>query len=206
MKQIMQGDIEKRFSFIESEDLYRVTIYLDPRYKNKLFSSSIITDQVKVTIARLCAQLSRINKRTTIEDKSPSKKQKGDDSGKSNKFKTVSNTMISILTSNSDDETEESSAERTIAETEIDGYHKQKRITVTSTESLQWWKKMENIYPNLVKGASQYLCCPPSSVPSKQLFSSVGLIYNTKQKQLSLEKAEKLLFLKKNLPLLNFKY
>ena len=59
MKQIMQADIEKRFSFIESEDLYRVATYLDPRYKNELFSSSIITDQVKVTLARLCARLSR---------------------------------------------------------------------------------------------------------------------------------------------------
>ena len=154
----------------------------------------------------MCTTFS-VNKKTTIEDESPSKKRKGDDSLKSNKFKTVSDNDLYILGSSSDEETEELAAERTTAEAEIDGYHKQKRITGTSTESLQWWKKMENVYPNLVKVGSQYLCCPPSSVPSEQLlFSSVGLIYDTKPKRLSPENAEKLPFLKKNVPLRNFKY
>ena len=80
MKEAMKADLARRFSSIESEDLYRVATYLDPRYMYKLFSSSFIIDQVKVTVVRLCEQLSTGNKRTAIEDEAPSKRWKTDDS------------------------------------------------------------------------------------------------------------------------------
>ena len=37
MKETMKADLARRFSSIESEDLYRVAIYLDPRYCTNYF-------------------------------------------------------------------------------------------------------------------------------------------------------------------------
>ncbi len=95
--------------------------------------------------------------------------------------------MTSILASSSDDEAdlgEESlSLKRTVIE-DIEKYHKEKRISGTSQDSLQWWKTMKSVYPDLAKIACQYLCCPPSSIPSEQLFSGAGLIYDAKRKRL----------------------
>jgi hypothetical protein len=52
----------------------------------------------------------------------------------------------------------------------------------------------------------QYLSAPPSSVASEQLFSGAGLVYEEHRNRLRGEKAAKLLFVKYNLPLINFEY
>lgn len=65
---------------------------------------------------------------------------------------------------------------------------------------------MKIVYPDLARVACQYLCCPSGSVPSEQMVGGAGLIYDAKCKRLLPEKADTLLFLKKNLPFLCFKY
>ena len=47
---------------------------------------------------------------------------------------------------------------------------------------------------------------PASSVPSEQLFSKTGLIYDPQRSRLDPSRAEKLLFIKANLPLFEFMY
>ena len=111
--------------------------------------------------------------------------------------------MNQILSSSSDenDEPTESNVVK-----EIKAYHKQKRIRGSNEDALKWWNQHSGDFPNLVKIVRTYLCCPPSSIPSEQLFSSAGLIYDEKRTSLLADKAEKLLFLKSNLPLLKFNY
>lgn len=205
MKEAMQADVEKRFSWIENEDLYRIATYIDPRYKSKFFSSSHVTDQVKSSLARVCEEL----RQTTIleeEDGEPRRKRRRDDMSETpTTCGTLDEAMTSILASSSDDEAENSSVV-TLLMKDIEKYHREKRISGTSQDSLQWWKTMKTVYPDLAKVACQYLSCPPSSVPSEQLFSSAGLIYDAKRNRLLPEKVDKLLFLKRNLPILNFKY
>ena len=84
--------------------------------------------------------------------------------------------------------------------------HKEKRIKGSKEDALKWRNQHSGDFPNLVKIVRTYLCCPSSSVPSEQLFSSAGLIYDEKRTSLLADKAEKLLFLKSNLPLLKFNY
>ncbi|MPD04930.1 Zinc finger BED domain-containing protein 4 [Portunus trituberculatus] len=205
MKEAMRADVEKRFSSIENEDLYRIATYIDPRYKSKFFSSSHVTHQVKLSLARVCEELCQ----TTIleeEDGEPRRKRRRDDMSETPATcGTIDEAMTSILASSSDDEAENSSV-RTLLMKDIEKYHTDKRISGTSQDSLQWWKTMKTVYPDLAKVACQYLSCPPSSVPSEQLFSSAGLIYDAKRNRLLPEKVDKLLFLKRNLPILNFKY
>ena len=62
-------------------------------------------------------------------------------------------------------------------------------------------------FPRLVEHAIKYLTPPPSSVPSEQWFSVVTEIYgNKKRNRLSLKAAQKMLFLKKCLPMIDWKY
>ena len=54
--------------------------------------------------------------------------------------------------------------------------------------------------------ARKYLSAPPGSVASERLFSTAADIADEKRNRLAAEKVEMLLFLKKNLQLLNFDY
>ena len=54
--------------------------------------------------------------------------------------------------------------------------------------------------------ATKFLSIPPFSASSERLFSSAGDIISKERNRLGIEKAEKLLFVKKNLPVLDYKY
>ena len=70
---------------------------------------------------------------------------------------------------------------------------------------MDWWKTKLK-YDKLSHLAQGYLSAPPASVPSEQLFSAVGLLYEPLRNHLMGEKAAKLLFIRYNLPLLKFDY
>ena len=73
-------------------------------------------------------------------------------------------------------------------------------------DPLLYWKQNEQSKPILAKVAHQFFCAPPGSVPSERLFSTAGDIADDKRNRLLPDKAEMLLFLNKNLRLLNFEY
>lgn len=72
--------------------------------------------------------------------------------------------------------------------------------------SLLWWKQNGSEFPNLGKLAIKYLCPPPSSVESERLFSAASSVYTENRNRLAPENAEKLLFIMKNMKIVNFKY
>ncbi|KOB68218.1 DNA-directed RNA polymerase [Operophtera brumata] len=82
-------------------------------------------------------------------------------------------------------------------------YKKEKRLPLNE-DPLVCWKGNAYKYPRLLPIVRLYLSAPPSSVASEQLFSGAGLIYEEHRNRLKGEKAEKLLFIKYNLPLFNF--
>ena len=74
------------------------------------------------------------------------------------------------------------------------------------TNVFTWWTGHEAEFPFLQKLAKRFLSCPPTSAASEQMFSSVGQIYTDYRSRLLATNAEKLVFLKKNLPLINYDY
>lgn len=67
---------------------------------------------------------------------------------------------------------------------------------------LQYWKSNMSRFPALTKAACKYLSAPCTSVDSERLFSAASHIVDEKRNRIQCEKAEMLLFVKKNLPLL----
>jgi len=73
-------------------------------------------------------------------------------------------------------------------------------------DPILYWKACSHVYPNLSAVARRYLGAPPSSVDSERAFSAAGNICTDKRSLLSASKMEMLLFLEKNLPIINFHY
>ena len=70
------------------------------------------------------------------------------------------------------------------------------------TDSLTWWLDNAWRFPLLSGLAKRYLAPPPSSVASERLFSTAGDVLTDNRSRLLPEKAEQLIFLKVNMPLL----
>ncbi|XP_030052870.1 zinc finger BED domain-containing protein 4 [Microcaecilia unicolor] len=93
--------------------------------------------------------------------------------------------------------------EETPAETSVKRYLAEP-IEVMSTDPLAYWAHKAAVWPDLAKVAQHFLSCPPTSVPSKQVFSMAGDIVSPHHSQLAPELVEQLVFIKINLPLLGF--
>ena len=75
-----------------------------------------------------------------------------------------------------------------------------------SEDPLLWWKINEKYYSNLLPVSLKYLSAPPTSIYSERLFSTAGNVFEEKRSSLLPENGERLIFIQKNLSLLNYKY
>nr|CAI5825472.1 unnamed protein product [Callosobruchus analis] len=79
-----------------------------------------------------------------------------------------------------------------------------KKSVSSDVDPLTWWKVKKRNYEQLLPVVRNHLVTPPTSVPSEQMFSGVGLIYTSRRNRLDAKKASKLLFLKFNIPRLKY--
>ena len=91
-----------------------------------------------------------------------------------------------------------------------DVFQRYKNAPIEKNDGLSYWKTMsmsENaIEKHLSKIAKYYMTPPPTSVDVERLFSIAGAILNQKRNRVIPENAEKLLFVRENLPRVNFEY
>ena len=69
----------------------------------------------------------------------------------------------------------------------------------SESDPLQWWKKHEDMFPNLKNLAIKYLCVPATSSPSERVFSTSGNIVTCQRASLKPETVDRLVFLAQNL-------
>ena len=69
-----------------------------------------------------------------------------------------------------------------------------------------WWRQNEGRFPTLASVARRYLGAPCTSVASERLFSSAGQVFTDQRNRLAAERAEMLLFIKHNLPAIDYNY
>lgn len=202
----MVHNISVRFQDIENNKIYTIATYLDPRYKLKFFTE-ITKEQVQSEILGIlgCSR--------TSHDEGPSSPKRSRSELPSTTYSSIQSCLAEILSASSDEEEQNIGGdtgddtvhnEFIVKKALLNEYNREKRLTL-SENPLLWWK-MHTKYNSLSTLVRQYLSPPPGSVPSEQLFSAAGLIYDPLRNRLSGDKAAKLLFVKYNLPLLNFDY
>lgn len=201
--------------------LFSLATYLDPRYKLKFFDE-ITKEQVQSELIRLLT-IHDLNVASGVDDDealgaSAAKKARVESNPMHDEPSTsfqifsptqsVHSNLADMLTnlSDSEEETEndDSNSNLMIWKILINEYNKENRLKLDD-DPLLWWRN-NNKYKAFSPIVRPYLSAPPSSVPSEQLFSSAGLIYESLRNRLEGDKAAKLLFVKFNLPLLNFDY
>lgn len=64
---------------------------------------------------------------------------------------------------------------------------------------LEYWRNKRERFPDLAKVARKYLSAPCTSTDSERLFSAASHVLDEKKNRLACHKAEKLLFVKKNI-------
>lgn len=211
-------EIANRFGELHNNNIYGIATYLDPKYKTKFFNE-ITKERVESEIITLCVQQQgrenshSENEGVVQEDQiqyhegQPSTSS-GISAPAASKGRIVQSMLSEMLASsepNSDNEEESSPLDRfTVLKSLLVKYTKEKRVPIEE-DSLLWWKKNPQFF-YLHRVVRQYLSAPPSSVPSERLFSSAGLVYDELRNRLSGETAAKLIFIKYNLPVVNFDY
>ena len=202
-KKKISEELNQRFAFLDTDDIYNLSTILDPRYKTRFSSScskGIFTELLKT-------KLDETEKESTAAEAddttTPPPKKRKVATDKSSEWTTVSNAMKGLLSSSSDDDESTSERRASVKSTkEVDQYLSLRRIS-HDNDPLSWWRENATSFPLLSKLARRYLACPPSSVPSERLFSIAGNIYDEKRNRLAGARAEKILFLKSNIPLLD---
>ena len=100
------------------------------------------------------------------------------------------------------------SLRKMIVEAEVNLYFSKPLISMRGEESnpLRWWGENQALFPTMKRTVQKYFSAPPSSVYSERLFSEAEIIYKARRARLLPDAAKELLFLRHNLPIMNFKY
>ena len=212
MKRQLLASISTRFGNIESSKHFVMATVLDPRYKTRCFSSSSKAIAARIMLVEESKEC------TTSSDKPPSPKRQRLAEQSCEKVSLLG-TVEGMMAENEDDVVDnevecehESMVLLYLKEPNLPLYTSHpdpvnpEKVIKQRNDPLQYWKTNEHSKPILSKLARKFLCAPPGSVASERLFSTAADIADGKRNRLLSEKVEMLLFLKKNLLLLNFQY
>nr|XP_023693584.1 zinc finger BED domain-containing protein 4-like [Paramormyrops kingsleyae] len=192
--------VVRRFNNIEQEPLYSLATVLDPRYKNRYFSAEV-KDEVKLL---LLAKLEKLQPRCTAVDEKPvagtsTGLETGDSDAPSGKRCSL---LFEVHNEILKENTEKEQQLANQSALQVQSYLSEVPID-RSQDPLAYWKLNKNRFPHLALLAQVYLSAPWTSIESERLFSLAGHVVDEKRSRMSGDKAEKLLFIKKNLPLMN---
>ncbi|XP_026736461.1 zinc finger BED domain-containing protein 4-like [Trichoplusia ni] len=214
----LKNELSTKFSSLGENNLYTIATYLDPRYKHNFFTP-VTEEKIKDDIIKMINiendNFESVNtnaKRAKITDCMENEtEQLGPGTSGFNKKPCLKNDLAMMLDSSSEDESQdepENSSVEVVLKKELLAYRtkkEKKRINV-SENPLNWWSVHRGEFKVLSPIVRRFLSAPTGSVPSEQLFSSAGLIYEPLRNRLEPEKAAILLFIKYNAPIFKFNY
>ncbi|XP_023662393.2 zinc finger BED domain-containing protein 4-like [Paramormyrops kingsleyae] len=193
MKATLLAAVKKRFSDVETNPLYFISTILDPRYKDRFFSNNT-APEAKLHLKQELQMMSRAEAEgSRAEAAEPPAKL----------FKAQASTSSSLDTVFEEIAKEQPQAAQPLAAgaaIELVTYLGE-APSPREDSPLKYWGVNKIRFPTLAKMAQKYLSAPCSTVESERLFSSVSHIIDENRNRLTADNAEKLLFLKKNLPL-----
>lgn len=185
--------INDRFDYLESEETFILSTALDPRYKLRTFflqSTSIEAKRILISL------ITNGDTHVPVELVESQKKQDGTFSG-------IWSACDSLIKEAEEEEPLSNMSSHPEQE-EVESYTRCLNIPMKQDPKNYW--SNEDKYPKLKMLAQKYLSYPMGSVASERLFSTAGLIQNDLRNRLSPSNLNKLCFLNKNLPKVNFDY
>ncbi|XP_038155660.1 E3 SUMO-protein ligase ZBED1-like [Cyprinodon tularosa] len=179
--------VEQRFSHISTESVCFLATVLDPRYKDCFFDQATKKEAMEVLTAKMRSQTEN-----EPEEEPHEKRTRTDDNNNNTSLQKM---YEEILHENATNELNHSQADQ-----QIQAYLSEPTIP-RSESPLDYWRSNKIRFPQLALLARKYLSSPCTSVDSERLFSAAANVIDEKRNRLGCEKAEMLLFVKKNLPL-----
>ncbi|XP_074036373.1 zinc finger BED domain-containing protein 4-like [Leptinotarsa decemlineata] len=212
----LQKNLEKRFNHIFTEESFTLATLLDPRFKNSFFDNEggpiyeILKRKITVQEGGSGIIKTITDGESDGEDNMPLVKLLAmeRDSGASKSVHDLfweSYEHFAGEGTSGSSKRKQRSAFVEVLDDEIKLYQSHPIIS-RNKNPVQWWNDNKLRFPNLFPQAAIYLSAPAGSVPSEQVFSEAGNIYDAKCSRLTSDRAESLLFLHHNLPKLNYQY
>ena len=195
MKRKMLDSLNQRFADIEETDFLALATLLDPRYKDKFFTSNSSRQYAKEMLLSEHTYFLE-GSEADETDESSAKRPTRDDDENPNKLWGCLSEIIS--------ESSSSTAEEETEIWEINQYISAPLLDFKHGNALQWWQSNCENFPILAKIARKYLSAPSTSEFSECLFSGAGELYDNKRSQLMPQLAESLLLIKYNFPLYHY--
>ncbi|XP_076844397.1 zinc finger BED domain-containing protein 4-like [Brachyhypopomus gauderio] len=191
MKSTLLQAVNRRFSDIESQPLYAVATLVDARYKDRRGKALLIQELEKVE------QTLTDEAGTTVAE--PAKKIACMEAGPSTGVPPGSTkSSFSSLYDKILEEHDEPAGGTQAVVTQMQMFLKEPTIGEADSP-FQYWANHHARFPLLAAVATKFLSAPATSVESERLFSTASNIVDEKRNRLTAERAEMLIFLKKNL-------
>ncbi|XP_052393278.1 zinc finger BED domain-containing protein 4-like [Carassius gibelio] len=207
MKTTLLEAVQKRFKTIENEPLYAVATLLDPRFKDRYFTGAdsnknakdALTQEVEKMEAALLSRTTPKGAETVPENPHKAPRLEAQPDSSSSRKSSLKGLFEEILQEH--DEERGASSTSTQVQNQIQTYLTEQTVP-RSDSPFQYWGVNQIRFPTLAATAAKFLCAPCTSVDSERLFSVASNIIDARRNRLGGERAEMLIFLKKNLPLL----
>ncbi|CAK9296070.1 unnamed protein product [Gordionus sp. m RMFG-2023] len=213
MKDAMYKDFTKRFSSIYNVKIYFIATILDPRFKTIFFSIQSISNFYRQKLLLVCFDS---NPGEIINSSSLEKDNQNMEIKEIPSTSAMDSTGIFSLWGSYADVVKDNEKSNNITSVncpyslEIENYLNEPVFKAlndnTPADPLKYWAVNCQKYPTLSKLARQYLATPATSISSESVFSEAGDIDSPHRRRLTSDKLEILVFLKRNLRYINFKY
>ena len=191
IKQEVLDSLNARFEDVENSPLLLVATLLDPRYKDKMFSSNDIRERARTEVLKLFRH-DIIGESSDPEEEEPNQVDTPQDEKLTiwdKMAKRMKRFRPEAESSGADSEAQVRSMEVTLnlycAEDVIP-------LRGDGSDPFQYWQTKKVLWPKLAQMATKYLSVPPGSVYSERLFSSAGNVDSPARTRLSGEHSDQL--------------
>ena len=167
LRKTMLESLEKRFSKVKEAKEVVLACLLDPRYKERPLSPETLGQAKAWVMEEAQRNPPETQGDTAWEEERDPKRQRVEE-GRAHSV--LDSLYDSMLSSTPQDEEPEEIIE------ELERYMREPVIDRKKGNPLEWWKSNGFRFKGLSGLARRYLCCPPSSVPSERVFSTIGNI------------------------------
>jgi len=221
MKSGLLDALEQRFNPLLTNSYTTVATAVDPRFKLRFFPTDEVRDEVKEAVRKAALAVSRGQSYPpqAVDPALPSTSNSASTATTDERDATQSTSTYEVepvldvwslldqlaADSTMTDATAGDSNMEVKVGTEMAAFFG-KPLVPRAQDPLLWWKVNEHRLPVLALLARVYMSAPPSSVQSERIFSSAGDVYNEHRTRLAADNAERLIFLKFNVPLLDHNY